>query len=133
MSNEREQSGGVTRVVLSATRVLVPVAIAIAGVVGIVIGHGKTAAAGAGVGLVIVAIIDQIRDVFGDVRWQPLEFLDLGDRVLVRVRIAGTAGLTALPVEQDLGHLYTLRDGLVTRLDIFRTWDEARAAAGLED
>lgn len=81
----------------------------------------------------MVAIIDQIRDVFGDVRWQPLEFLDLGDRVLVRVRIAGTAALTALPVEQDLGHLYTLRDGLVTRLDIFRTWDEARAAAGLED
>ncbi len=56
MSNEREQPGGLGRLVLGATRVVVPVAIAIAGVVGIVIGHGKTAAAGAGVGLVIVAI-----------------------------------------------------------------------------
>jgi uncharacterized protein len=81
----------------------------------------------------LVAIIEQIRDVFGDVRWQPLEFLDLGDRVLVRVRIAGTAGLTALPVEQDLGHLFTLNDGRLTRMDIFRTWDEARAAAGVGD
>ena len=57
MSSEREQPGGVGRLVLAATRVVVPVAIGIAGVVGIVIGHGKTAAAGAGVGLVIVAII----------------------------------------------------------------------------
>ncbi len=44
-------------IVLSATRVWVPALIAIAGVVGIVIGHGKSAAAGAGVGLVIVALI----------------------------------------------------------------------------
>jgi ketosteroid isomerase-like protein len=81
----------------------------------------------------LVAIIDQIRDVFGDVRWKPLEFVDLGARVLVRVRIAGTAGQTELPVDQALGHLYALEDGHVTRLDIFRTWQEARAAAGLED
>jgi ketosteroid isomerase-like protein len=80
----------------------------------------------------LVAIIDQIRDVFGDVRWRPLEFVDLGERVLVRVRIAGTAGDTALPIEQDLGHLYTFKDGPITRLDIYGTWSEARAAAGLE-
>jgi ketosteroid isomerase-like protein len=81
----------------------------------------------------LVAIIDQIRDIFGDARWEPLEFVDLGHRVLVRVRIAGTGGLMELPVDQALGHLYTLRDGQITRLDIFRTWEEARAAAGLED
>jgi hypothetical protein len=44
------------RILLSATRLWLPVLIAIAGVVGIVIGHGKTAAAGAGVGLILVAI-----------------------------------------------------------------------------
>jgi uncharacterized protein len=81
----------------------------------------------------LTAIIGQIRDVFGDVRWEPLEFVDLGDRVLVRVRIAGTAEITALAVEQDLGHIYTLKDGSITRLDIYRTWDEGRAACGLGD
>jgi drug/metabolite transporter (DMT)-like permease len=45
------------RVLLSATRIWVPVLIAVAGVVGIVIGHGRTGAAGAGVGLLIVALI----------------------------------------------------------------------------
>jgi hypothetical protein len=44
------------RVLLTATRVWVPLLIAIAGVVGIVIGHGRTGAAGAGVGLLIVAL-----------------------------------------------------------------------------
>jgi hypothetical protein len=57
MTEERDQTSGFGRIVLSVTRVWVPVAIAVAGVVGIVIGHGKTAAAGAGVGLVIVALI----------------------------------------------------------------------------
>jgi hypothetical protein len=37
--------------------VWVPAAIALAGVVGIVIGHGKSPAAGAGVALVIAALI----------------------------------------------------------------------------
>jgi hypothetical protein len=57
MSEDGNQTGTFGRIVLGATRVWVPVAIAVAGVVGIVIGHGKTAAAGAGVGLVIVALI----------------------------------------------------------------------------
>jgi hypothetical protein len=46
-----------TRIIVSATRVWIPVAIAVAGVAGIVVGHGKDATAGAGVGLVLVALI----------------------------------------------------------------------------
>ena len=45
------------RLLLSATRVWLPLLIAIGGVVAIVIGHGHTAAAGAGVGLLLVALI----------------------------------------------------------------------------
>ncbi len=54
MSGDRSIFG---RFVLTATRLWLPVAIAIAGVVLIVIGHGRTSAAGIGVGLVIVGII----------------------------------------------------------------------------
>jgi len=57
MSDDAKQPGGFGRFVLALTRVWVPVAIAVAGVIGIVIGHGKTAAAGAGVALVIAALI----------------------------------------------------------------------------
>lgn len=56
MADRRNRPGIVTRIILSATRIWIPAAIAVAGVVSIVIGHGKNAAAGAGVGLVLVAI-----------------------------------------------------------------------------
>src|SRR5438105_12184008 len=45
------------RVLLSLTRTWLPIGIALAGVIAIVIGHGRTAAAGAGVGLLLVALI----------------------------------------------------------------------------
>jgi hypothetical protein len=44
------------RWLLAMTRIWLPLAIAIAGVVAIVIGHGRTGAAAAGVGLLIVAV-----------------------------------------------------------------------------
>jgi hypothetical protein len=56
-ADDTGQPGPFTRLVLAATRVWVPLAIAVAGVVAILIGHGRTSAAGAGVGLVIVALI----------------------------------------------------------------------------
>jgi drug/metabolite transporter (DMT)-like permease len=43
--------------VLVATRVWIPLAIGVAGIVAIVLGHGRNAEAAAGVGLVIVALI----------------------------------------------------------------------------
>jgi ABC-type transport system involved in cytochrome bd biosynthesis fused ATPase/permease subunit len=44
-------------VLINFTRVWLPLVIAVAGVVAIVIGHGSTGTAAAGVGLLIVAII----------------------------------------------------------------------------
>ena len=32
----------------------------------------------------------------------------------------------------DIGHLWTLRDGRAVSLKIYRTWGEARAAAGMQ-
>jgi hypothetical protein len=49
------------------------------------------------------------------------------------VRATGSGQTTSLLFEEDIGHVYTLRDGRAIKLDIFRTWPEARAAAGLED
>ena len=48
MRNRRDQPHLGVRIILGATRVWLPAVIAVAGVVGIIIGHGKTAAAGAG-------------------------------------------------------------------------------------
>ncbi len=45
------------RVLLNLTRVWLPVAIAVAGIVAIVVGHGTNGTAAAGVGLLLVALI----------------------------------------------------------------------------
>ena len=52
-----EQRGKGTSALLAVTRTWLPLAIALAGVVGIVVGHGHTAAAGAGVVLLGVALM----------------------------------------------------------------------------
>lgn len=44
------------RVLLSVTRLWLPIGIAVAGLVAIVLGHGRTTLAGAGVGLVLVGL-----------------------------------------------------------------------------
>jgi hypothetical protein len=46
----------VGRVVLSVTRLWLPIGIAVAGLVAVVLGHGRTTLAGAGVGLVLVGL-----------------------------------------------------------------------------
>jgi hypothetical protein len=74
----------------------------------------------------------QVREVFGDVTWKPMEIIDLDDRLLVRVHVTGTGEHTALQIDDDVGHIYTFKDGKATKLDIFRTWEEARAHAGVE-
>jgi ketosteroid isomerase-like protein len=76
--------------------------------------------------------VAELRDAFGDIRFRPLEFLELAERVLVRVRIEGRADRGELAIEEDIAHLYTLRDGLIVKLDIYRTWPEGRGAAGLD-
>ncbi len=54
---QTEPTSGFGHVLLSATRLWLPLAIAAVGVAGIIVGHGTAPAAGAGVGLIIVAII----------------------------------------------------------------------------
>jgi hypothetical protein len=46
----------VARVLLSVTRLWLPIGIAVAGLVAIVLGRGRTTLAGAGVGLVLVGL-----------------------------------------------------------------------------
>jgi hypothetical protein len=53
----RERRGSDRRLVLTATRIWLPLSIALAGIVAIVLGHARTAVAGAGVVLLGTALI----------------------------------------------------------------------------
>jgi ketosteroid isomerase-like protein len=79
----------------------------------------------------LIANSAQVYEAFGEISWEPVEIVDLGDRVLVRVRMTAVGRATSLPIDEDVGHLYTMEGIKAVKLVIYRTWDEAREAAGL--
>ena len=56
------------------------------------------------------------------------EFLQSGDRILVRVRWSGRGKGSGAEIRASGAHLWTFRDGLAVRFDTYRDGEEARAA-----
>lgn len=64
---------------------------------------------------------------------EPLEFIEVGDHVLVPVRLHGKGKGTDQPVEFELVHVWTARDGKAIRLDAHGTKEEALRFIGAFD
>ena len=75
--------------------------------------------------------MDQIDDVFDDWGFEPEDFVDAGDRVVVLVRTSGTSKDSGVPVTIHAAHVHTVRDGLIRRFEVFLDREEALEAAGL--
>ncbi|HST34962.1 MAG TPA: nuclear transport factor 2 family protein [Solirubrobacteraceae bacterium] len=58
---------------------------------------------------------------------------DAGGKVVAVVRQRGTAKSNGLPVEMLLAQVYTIEDGLETRMEMYADPDEALKAAGLAE
>jgi hypothetical protein len=72
---------------------------------------------------------------FEDLRMEPSEIVALparGERVEVLVRILASAsgGTSGVPVDSELAQIWTFEAGVPVRFEQFRTWDQARRAAG---
>ena len=61
------------------------------------------------------------------------EFIDAGDRVIVRVHQRARGKGSGVPVEADFWFVHTLSDGKITRLDMFASKGPALEAAGLRE
>jgi SnoaL-like domain len=73
------------------------------------------------------------RDAFQDIRWDPEEVIDFGDRFLVTAQQSGHGSGSGVAVAQPVFQLFTLRAGLVVSQEDFRERSEALEAAGLSD
>ena len=73
------------------------------------------------------------RDAFGDIRWDPKEILDLGDKFLVTAQQHGHGSGSGVAVSEPVFQLFTLRRGLVVRQEDFRKHAEALGATGLRE
>jgi ketosteroid isomerase-like protein len=54
------------------------------------------------------------------------------ERVLVFVRATGSGQLSGTPIETKVAQLFTLRDGLIVRVQVYPHQGEALGALGLE-
>jgi ketosteroid isomerase-like protein len=77
--------------------------------------------------------IRQLRAAFDEIRFEMLEFIDLGDRIVARVGAHFRGGQTGIEFDMEVGHIWTVRDGKAIRLDIFETFEMARREAGVEE
>lgn len=78
-----------------------------------------------------IEAIDKLFEVFGS-ELEPAYMLDLGDRVLTLGFVHAEGRASGVMLDQELGQLATLRDGLVKRDQTFFSWDEGLRAAGLD-
>ena len=69
------------------------------------------------------------REAFGDIRWDPKEILDLGDKVLVTAQQTGHGTGSGIAVAKPVFQLFTLRRGLVLRQEDFSERSAALEAA----
>jgi ketosteroid isomerase-like protein len=64
-----------------------------------------------------------------DVQWDLHECGE--DQALALIRMSGRGRESGVPVEMQLGQLWTFRDGRAVRMVLYNDLDEARRAAGL--
>ena len=63
-----------------------------------------------------------------EIHFQAEEFIDVGGRVVVPMRLRARGRGTGLDGEQDLVMVWTLRDGKAVRMDPYPTKEAALAA-----
>jgi ketosteroid isomerase-like protein len=77
------------------------------------------------------AEVTQMTEAFEDVHYEIEDLLDLGDRIVVRVRGSAQGRRSGIRIDGTLGHVWTLRGGQAERFDVYGTWGEALNAVGL--
>jgi ketosteroid isomerase-like protein len=77
--------------------------------------------------------IDNFREAFREVSYEPLEFIDFGEQVVVVIRAVGVGTGSGVEGEMIYAQLETWRTGKAVRVQYFLSRDAALEAAGLSD
>ena len=73
------------------------------------------------------------REVFGDFGWEPQEFVDLGEHVLVATRFFAAGRGSGIPVEAMVYNVWTIRRGKIVRVRGSLTRSHALEVAGVSE
>ena len=78
-----------------------------------------------------LAQIEKWRDAFDDLHWDPVDFIDHGEKVMSEVRLGGVAKSSGIRGEFTYFEVVTWSNGRVARVEYFLSGDRALAAMGL--
>jgi ketosteroid isomerase-like protein len=78
-----------------------------------------------------IANMAKLEESFEELRLEPLEVVDLGEKLVVVVSMSGRGRGSSAPVEMTFAQLWSLRDGKAVSLRDFATKGEALESLGL--
>jgi ketosteroid isomerase-like protein len=82
------------------------------------------------------AVINAFREwleSFSEYYNEPLDFIEVGDRVVVPNRQWGIGSTSGIRVEDEFTWVYEIRDSQIARVDEYDTLEEALEAVGLSE
>ena len=80
-----------------------------------------------------LSVVKEFEEAFEEIRYEPQEFLDQGDRLFVAVRTVGRAKHTGIAIDGVLCWVYTFRDRLVVKMEAFLDRAAALEAVGVSE
>jgi ketosteroid isomerase-like protein len=82
----------------------------------------------------VIRFWEGLDETFDELRLDPQESVDAGDRVATRLRYYGRGKGSGAEIETEMYHqLVTFHDGRIVRMEYFTSWPETLAAAGITD
>ena len=78
-------------------------------------------------------LLAMLRDSWTVFRFETERFIDAGDRVAVFIRVVAEGGVSGLPTERRTAHVWTVQDGRLASIQIYRDRDDALEALSLTD
>jgi ketosteroid isomerase-like protein len=79
----------------------------------------------------VVRAVRVSEETFDELQFQAEHFFTEGNRVVVVVRLTGRGKQSGVPFEERVAHLWTVRNGRGTLLQVYTDPDDALAAAGI--
>jgi len=76
-------------------------------------------------------LIGGLRDSWTKWRFEAERFIDVGERVIVLIRVVAEGGASGIATARETAHLWTLRAGRLTSIQIYRDRGQALEAVGL--
>ncbi|HXB14676.1 MAG TPA: nuclear transport factor 2 family protein [Solirubrobacteraceae bacterium] len=81
----------------------------------------------------VAQLFAMLRAAWSEWRFETERFFDVGNRVVVFVRVVARGGGSGLPIELPDAHVVTVRDGRITSSQVYRDRSEALQAVGVEE